>query len=304
MSIKPRHESEAARPPLLTPKGALLLIFIAIVFQAVVQGSMTSWISPADSMLFTALAFAFTTVIFSIVARIPEAQRTTVRLDIRTMVVMNIATAVTFLAFYASISMIPAATTSALESAFGPVAVAVLGFAFGRSRTSRSRWLVALALVVLGAALVGVTWDSGSAGALTVPGVLLAALAGWGMAAVTLLSHALGQAQVSPVVVTAHRFHASYLVAGLIWLFGGPELPQAGFVLTLLGLGLLATSIPLFLLQIGLQRAQPFAAMLVVTSLPALTFVVQVMSGMHAELTSLGLIVAIIVVSALGVLRK
>ena len=44
----------------LTPGLALLVIFVAIAFQAGVQGTMTAWIGTADAMLFSVLAFALT----------------------------------------------------------------------------------------------------------------------------------------------------------------------------------------------------------------------------------------------------
>lgn len=300
------ENGRAARPG-IGPVAALALIFVAVAFQAGVQGTMTAWIDPADSMLFSALAFALTTVVFCAIAagrRIARPASAAPGMPWRTMVAMNVATAVTFLSFYASISMIPAATTGALESAFGPIAIAALGYLIRRTASSRRQWLIAAALVVLGAALAAQTADGVVDFGITGLGVLLAVLAGWGMAAVTLISRSLGELGVSPVSVTAHRFHASYLAAAAIWAVGRPDVPEPGHVLLLLGLGVLATSIPLFLLQLGVQRADPFSAMLVITALPALTYLVQLFAGVPLEPLSLLLILAIIGVSALGVLRR
>ena len=285
----------------LTPGLALLVIFVAIAFQAGVQGTMTAWIGTADAMLFSVLAFALTATVFSLLSISGKRWRVGPKMPARLMIVMNIATAVTFISFYASISMIPAATTGALQSAFGPIAVALLSFAVTRTSSSRLRWLIAIVLVLLGTVLAAQTWerDAGDSGTAVV-GVLLAILAGWGTASVTLISRSLGERRVSPVVVTAHRFHLSFIVAAVIWIASGPPVPEPSHVLLLLGLGVLAVTIPLFLLQVGLQKARPFSAMLIVTTLPALTYLVQLLSGESTDPFHLLLIILIIGVSMIG----
>jgi drug/metabolite transporter (DMT)-like permease len=265
---------------------------------------MTSWISPADSMLFSALAFALTTVIYCTVSRVSKHAQAGPQPPLRKMIAMNIATAVTTLSFYASISMIPAATAATLQSAFGPIAVVVLGFLLTRALSSRSRVLIAAVLVLLGTLLASQTWNGSSGRASSGLGVLLAVLAGCGTAWITMLSRSLGDDGASPLTVTAHRFHASYIIAAAIWVMGRPDLPQPGYVLMLLGLGVLATSIPLYLLQVGIQRTAPFSAMLVITALPALTYLAQTTSGVPMDMRSLLLVLAIIGVSAAGVFRR
>src|SRR5699024_12357502 len=114
-----------------------------------------------------------------------RTRRTEPKIPVLTMIVMNIATAITFLSFYASISMIPAAASGALESAFGPSDIAVLGFLTARAVPSRAQWITALTLGALGIFLAARTeWPSGRTGA-TAPGALLAVIAGWELTAVT-----------------------------------------------------------------------------------------------------------------------
>lgn len=197
--------------------------------------------------MFSALAFVATTLLFGLLSAAMRTRRTEPKIPVLTMIVMNIATAITFLSFYASISMIPAATSGALESAFGPSDIAVLSFLTARAVPSRAQWITAITLVALGIFLAARTeYDSVTTGT-TALGALLAVIAGWEMTAVTLLSRSLGGREIGPVTLTAHRIHAGYLAAISIWATSNPQLSAPGDVLLLLGPGVLATGISLFL---------------------------------------------------------
>lgn len=289
----------------------LLLIAVATMLQAIVQGTLTGHIEPADSILFSALAFGSAAALFSAVARlrrVPRAAAIELRNHRSTMVWMNVATMTTFLSFYVSLSLVPASTSSSLEAAFGPLAVAVLAGPVTGRRMTLNRLDVGLigALAVLGLVLAARTWTAAEGDPSSAPvGLALGVVAGWGMAAVTLLSRKLGDAGVGAVPVTAHRFHLTYLVAGVLWLAGGFPLPSVTNLLVLLGLGVVAVVVPLFLMQIGLQRADPLPAMAIVVTLPGLTWLVQFVAGMPSDPLALALVIGVMAVSAAySVLRR
>lgn len=213
----------------------------------------------------------------------------------RLMLAMNAATAVTFVGFYLSIGLIEAATASALETAVAPVALIALS-PLVLGRPAAHRYLASALLALLGLALAWYTFAltpaNRSAGA-AVAGLGLALLAGGGMATISLLSRRFGDLGVSPVTVTAHRFHFTYLLAAALWLVTTPTAPDGDKLLTYAILGLVAVVLPLFLLQVGFQMADPLAGISVVVSLPGLTYLVQLMNGTQAQPLTLTLLVAI-----------
>lgn len=82
-----------------------------------------------------------------------------------------------------------------------------------------------------------------------------------GMAAgIAVISHRLGRLAISPVTVTAHRFHLTYLLAPALLLLGpdpGPRSFSGGRIAFIAVLAVLGVALPLFVLQIGMQRTAP-----------------------------------------------
>jgi drug/metabolite transporter (DMT)-like permease len=262
-----------------------LLVLGAIALQSAVHGLMSGRIAPQESLLFDTVAFGLCTAIFVLLRRPGRLDRGSVVL----MAWMNVLTAITFIGFYASLTLIPAATTAALETAVGPIAVAAT------VARSPARWVFAGTLGILATLLamrsgIGDGWTA-------VTGSALAVLAGIAMAGLTVLSRRLGDRQVSPVTVTAHRFHLTYLVAATLWLATDAPLPPPGRIATLAGYGVIAVIVPLFLLQAGLQRTEPLTAMVIIVTAPSITYLVQVATGTPYDTTTFALILGIIAVS-------
>lgn len=91
---------------------------------------------------------------------------------IRLTVAMNVATAVTFLGFYLSLVLVPAALAASVMSGVGPLAVAVLDLASGRP-TTVAGWLrgsVLLAFSVLTALAMSTEGTRGTAVSMRRPG--------------------------------------------------------------------------------------------------------------------------------------
>lgn len=281
----------------------LLLILAAVVMQAVVQGFMTEDVSPSDSLVFSAMAFAAAAAVFGGVDRVRRSEPVPVTRVVRVSVVwMNLATAATFLSFYVSISLIPASTTSSIESALGPMALMVIAWVVSRRRewSGAAEPTLILVMMVLGLALAHRTWqlsDPIAGSAQAVAGLALAAVAAIGMAAVVLLSKSIGNNGISAVWVTAHRFHLTYVLAASAWIVGGTRLPDLGELTRLFVFGVVGVVIPLFLLQVGVQRAAPLPAIAVIALLPGLTWLVQLAAGHTPDIVSLALIVGVVLVS-------
>lgn len=281
----------------------LLLILAAVAVQAVVQGIMSGRVSASESMIFSAMAFATAAAVFGVIDKLRPSEAGPAPRGARvSMIWMNVATATTFLSFYVSISLVPASTTSSIESALGPVALMVIARVVAGRRNWHGRIELILVAVMVGFGLLLAyrTWQlsaSSTGSVRTIAGLLLAAVAGNGMAVVVLLSKALGDSGISPVWVTAHRFHLTYVLAAVAWLFGGTPMPDAGELTTLFVFGVLAVVVSLFVLQVGVQRAEPLAAIAIIALLPGLTWLTQVADGQPPDLVSLGLIVGVVLAS-------
>ncbi|MCC5036609.1 hypothetical protein DMH02_026420 [Streptomyces sp. WAC 00631] len=295
---------------------AILMISVSVLMQAATLGSLTGRLTPTGSLALSCIGFAASAVIFNTVLVFrdgrfggrgrhrPRRRPGTAGLTL----LMNLLTAVTFLSFYLAISQISSALASAVETAMGPVAVLLIGAAAYRRRPSRGAMAGALLLVLLGLVLA---WQlapvrSGPPGSLwvTVGALLLVVVAGFGAAGLALVSSALGRAGVGPTETTARRFHLTYVVAGLLLLRdgngGGTGLHPALLAVA----ALCAVTVPLFLLQIGLQRADPLVSMTLLTALPGTTYLVEVAWGGPFDWTTLLLIMSITAIAVARALRE
>ncbi|QII09295.1 hypothetical protein BH93_27375 (plasmid) [Rhodococcoides fascians A25f] len=287
----------------------LVLILAAVVMQAIVQGFMTEDISPAGSLAFSAMAFATAAAVFGCIGTMRRSDAAPATRATRvSMIWMNIATAATFLSFYVSISLIPASTTSSIESALGPVALMVIAWVVSRRREWRGTTELLLIAVMMGLGLLLAfrTWqDSGpnAGSAQTVAGLLLAIVAAIGMAAVVLLSKTMGNRGIGATWVTANRFHLTYVLAALVWMVSGAHPPDAGELTRLFLFGIVAVVIPLFLLQVGIQRAAPLPAIAIIALLPGVTWLAQLAAGHPIDMVSLALILGVVLVSVTFTLR-
>ncbi|MFM9372724.1 hypothetical protein [Streptomyces sp. Da 82-17] len=293
----------------------IVFIVASVVLQAGVFGFVSGRVDATASLALSCAGFGAAAVVFNSVLAVRRRRRGAAGVAgppraTGLLVLMNVVTAVTFLGFYASLSWVPSALATGIETAIGPAALALLALAGHGQRASRKGWVAAAVLVLLG---LGIGWsftggrggeDGGAGGGLavsagTVLGLALVVVAGVGAAVLALISAELGRRGIDPVYVTAHRFHLTYLCGGALllatggldrrWVLGPP---------VLLLLGVLAVTIPLFLLQTGLQRADPMVAMVLLTTLPGATYLAETVFHGGFDATSLTLICCLIAVAS------
>lgn len=265
--------------------GGSPLVIIAITLQALSNGLLSDHLSGAESVLLSFLAFGTSALVFGLVTkfRAGEDRQPLRGARLRLMLLLNVATAVTFLGFYWSLSVIPAPLASAVETGIGPLAVACFGIRrSGGARRSVETGLGALSLLL--ALCVGCRMVSNGqieSPALLLGGAGVAAVAGCSAAGIAVLSHRLGRLRVSPVQVTAHRFHLTYLLALAVLLFGGR--PAGGWagssVAFIAAVAVLGAALPLFVLQIGMQRTAPLVVTLMASAVPGLTYLMATLVG-------------------------
>lgn len=259
----------------------------AITLQALANGLLSGNLHGDQNLLFSFTAFGFSALAFGFAARIrrtgPRA-RTFHGERLRLMMKLNVATAVTFLGFYWSLTLIPASLASAVETGIGPLALAVSGLRSSTgARQARKPVLGALALVLaLGVAGRVMSLEQAAPLPAFCLGLAAAAVAGISAASIATLSHRLGRLEVPPVEVTAHRFHLTYVLALAALLFGpGPGVGHAsgahiGFIALVAVFG---AALPLFVLQVGMQRTTPFVVTLLASAVPSLTYLMATFVG-------------------------
>ncbi|GAA1198839.1 hypothetical protein GCM10009664_73730 [Kitasatospora gansuensis] len=289
----------------------ILLIVVSVVLQACADGYLSGRLEFGDSLLFSCLAFVAATVLFGSLCLIRRArqgarpdrgaeQRGTVR---KLIVLMNLATAVTFLGFFSALAWVPAALATSVQSGIGPLAVVCIALIRRESAPAAGRLAGALGLLGL-SVLIAVRLNP-EPGALSLPmvgGTLLVAVSGVSAALLARISRQLGAAGADPLWVTANRFHFTYLAAGALLLArggvggtgGADRIPLPLMALTALA----AVALPLFLLQVGLQRAEPLLAMALLSTLPGITYLSQTVFGGPLDPVACALIGLLVLLAA------
>ncbi|WP_432003734.1 hypothetical protein [Streptomyces sioyaensis] len=266
----------------------IALIFVSVFLQASAEGFLSGRLDVTASLRFSVLAFLTTTVVFTAVTwlrrrsrtqpQATAAQRGQVR---RLLWQMNAASAVTFLGLYLAIAWVPAALAASLVAGVGPLAVVVMDTVSGKHASGRSGW--ARAVLLLGVSLATAACiqpgSLRSAGSLVYVGGALAVLAGFGAASLAVVSRRLGDLGVDPTRVMANRFHVTYALAGAVLVLrGGGGSSELSLGVTALA-ALVGVVVPLYVLQISIQRCPPIVTMVLLTALPGLTYVAQVAFG-------------------------
>ncbi|MEU5547498.1 hypothetical protein AB0G85_34895 [Streptomyces sioyaensis] len=266
----------------------IALILVSVLLQAGTEGFLSGRLDVTASLRFSTMAFLTTAITFTLVtwvrgrsgakASAVPAPRGRVR---RLLCEMNVASTVTFLGFYLSLAWVPAALAASLMAGVGPLAVVVIGAVRGTSPSRPASWVRAVILLAVSLTTASCIQPGSlrAAGLLVYAGGALAVLAGFGTAYLTMVSRSLGALGVDPARVMAHRFHLTYVLAGVILLLRAGDGVQ-GLSLGVTGLAaVIGVVVPLYLLQISIQRCPPIVTMVLLTALPGLTYVAQVMFG-------------------------
>ncbi|KIZ17554.1 hypothetical protein [Streptomyces natalensis] len=291
-----------------------VLISLSVLMQAGCFGYLSGRLTPSGSLLLSCTGFLLSALLFTALylvrrgrprSAVPgPAPAPAVRRRVRRLMwLMNLVTALTFVSFYVSLAWVPATLASGVETALGPLALAVISVVLRGGECPAPRaWGTAAALAVVGGALAWSLTGGAGMGWSALAGLGLVMVAGAGASGLALISKALGELGVDPVTVTAHRFHLTYLGAGALFVLQGGSPHESGvppMVIPLLGVA--AITVPLFVLQVGLQRAHPMAAMTILTTLPGMTYLSEALWGGGVNIVSLaltGLLVVLAVVSA------
>ncbi|MFG2196713.1 EamA family transporter [Streptomyces sp. NPDC048639] len=315
----------------------IALVLFALFLQALCHNAVSILLSPRESLAFSFVAFVLAAVVFLVVrhlggrsSRTPTgratkepattgplstapttAERASADREVRRWVrAINVAGAVSFLCFYAALTLLPASIVTVVEASAGPlVLLGLVTLSSSRNGTlvhkrGRAQWLLASVMPLISLLMCVAALREHST-AETVAGAALALVSGVGVAFVAVSSHHLARHGVSPTHVMSVRFHLSYILALALHFITAGALPtdwQRLLLMVALGLG--AVVVPLFLFQIALHRIRPIVFLLLFSCLPAITLGLEWALGRAPDTTLLALTGAALAVSLAYVLSE
>lgn len=266
----------------------MFYVLAATVLQGTVAALLGESGSLGENLWYTLVAFLLAAGLANLRLVVKPGTRT---VPLRDTVPINLLTALVFLCFYVSLAFVPGSVTTGIETALGPLA------AWALTRRKGNVWL-ALAVLGAGVAFCLVRSASGTPLADLAIGAALAAVAGVGAAGIATESVRLSGLGHSPSAILACRYHLTYLLAavGVAWHWAGNGPPTLDWP-HLVVLSLLGVVAPLWLLQIGLTRTSPVAAMAIMSTLPVISYVTEVLQGSAQVSWSLLLAAAVVVLA-------
>jgi len=247
-------------------------ILCAVLLQAVGKVAYGTLLQAFPAPLFVFISFLFTAGVF-----LALSGRGAAGWPWRPLVVLNVATAVTFLCFFYALKVIEPAIVGAVEIGVGPPLALALAWAASGVRPGWLRLAVCAGILVGCAVLAfGAVQGSGFAGmgGQAWLGLAASVAAGAGAVMITIASKQLLERGWQFGAVLAHRFYLILpLSLALSFLDGVPAVDwSSGLVLSVLAVALVGVLAPLYLLQVGLGRCDPYTLMVTMAALPVLTF--------------------------------
>jgi drug/metabolite transporter (DMT)-like permease len=236
-----------------------------------------------DPFLLLLITFGACTVIFTAtVARHPGRLLAMVATSPRDVLLLNVFTAGTWIAFYAALAFLEPAVVTAIDVAVGPVIMLWLRGMAGRERA------VALSEVVMAVGILAslglLTWATlaGQSGIGAVRPVSLliglpaSLLTGVCIVLTTLISKRLyNRGWTAPRVIAVRFWALEAMCAAVLLVTHRPVALPAGDVGSVLLIVTLGTVAPLYLLQLGVERLKPLPVALMLSAGPLFTLLFQ-----------------------------
>jgi drug/metabolite transporter (DMT)-like permease len=267
---------------------AWLALLASVGLQAVITALLGLSLTAADSLLLLALAAGASMLLGAVPGRRQRGTSVVHAPGARTLLWLNLWTAISFIAFFLGVAVHSAAVVFTLEASFAPLAVT----AWSVYRTRRgndqtvpgpAQWWAACMLAVLGSLLVVVIGQSDSGGTVALlAAAVLGVTAGIAAGGLVIVCQSLGQSGVGVGQVMAHRFYATIAFAAAVLLTMVPcgLLAPPKLNIGLLGAAALTTVVaPLFMLQYAVQQLPAVSATAALATMPAITIAIELASG-------------------------
>jgi drug/metabolite transporter (DMT)-like permease len=258
--------------------------------QALGKVAYGTWLGDIPSNLFVFLSFALTAVFFLVVSGREVGERAWGPL-----LLLNVATAVTFIAFFYALKLIEPAIVGAVDIGVGPIIVVLITLATTGERPTHLRIVVCLG-ILFGCAMLSLAALQGTGFASFGPqawsGLGASMVAGVGAVFITLASRTLLSRGWRFGAVLAHRFYLILIFSSALAFGSGEDAVSwtGGLVAVLLAVSIIGVLAPLYLLQIGVGRCDPYTVMVTMAAQPMLTLCIEGFSPAYtwSSLTAIG----------------
>lgn len=270
------------------------VIVCAVFLQAVGKVAYGTWLVDFPSPAFVFVSFTLTAALF-----LGVSGRGIGQMAWGPLLLLNFGTALTFLSFFYALKLIEPAIVGAVEIGIGPLLA--MGFTFLLSGDRPSRWRLVVCLgVLVGCGILAVAALHGTGFATSATdawmGLGASIAAGAGAVVITMASKSLVNKGWKFGAVLAHRFYV-ILPVSLLLTIAGENMATVDWngtlVAALIAVSIVGVLAPLYLLQVGIGRCDPYTVMVSMAALPVMTFIIEGLSPVYSWswLTALGVAV-------------
>ena len=268
-----------------------LAVLLAVMLMAGGKVAYGTWLGAVPSPVYVLFCFSLISAFF-----LPIYGRRTGEFALKPLVLLNVSTALCFLFFFYALKLIEPAIAGAVQFGIGPLLSVLITLAVTGARPRPTEalvcgGLVAGCMVLAVSAVTGAGFSSdASNGWLGLGAILLSAT---GSVLITIASKNLSMRGWSSGAILAHRCYLIVPMALALALTergaGVPWTPS--LLLTLVGIGILGTIIPIMLLQIGIEKADAHTVLVMLAAMPIFTFLLEGLSPLYvwSGLTAMGL---------------
>ena len=262
---------------------------LAVIIQAAGKVIYGTWLSHIPASLFVLVSFALTAIVC-----ILYADRSHGKPCFLLFLLLNIATTVTFFAYFYALQYIEPAIVGALNVGSAPMFALIFALLLVGLRPDRVQIMTCAGILCGCIALFYSAFEGEGVvtGRTAINGVIASLVAGAGAVIIAMLTKSLMQSGWSRSAILAHRFYLIVPVALFFTVSTGIDTGVLSMpvVVVILVFALGAIIIPLFLLQIAIERTDTYTFIITMSALPVFTFLFEAFSPAYrlSSLTAVG----------------
>ncbi len=272
---------------------ARLAVVLAVLLQSVGKVTYGIRLSDFPAPTFVFIGFALATLVFW-----SAPNRKIGVVNWLNILLLNVATACTFISIFIALKTIEPATVGAIEIGSGPVFAAFFGAILMAERIGGSR-VVVCAGILLGCCLLAYAAFGATGQALQnkdiLIGLLLSLFAGAGAVVISITSKSLMAEGWNQAAILSHRSYVIIPVAFILWQMGDYDaiswsVSLAAEVTIICSVSIV---IPLYLLLVGLKYCDVYTVMVTMAVQPCITFALEFLSSGYnpTGLTAFGILI-------------
>lgn len=251
--------------------GSAILTSLSQVFYA-------KQVQSTHPFLFTGISFFITAALFHLVIQKQGKSKNSWTKAWKSVVKLNLSSILAFMGFYYALKYIEPAIVSSLEMGLGPLFVLLITLSLSIERgVSKNEWIIALgtliACIVLIVAIVkgqtGIANENGM-----ILGIIASVLCGLGAVLCTIFSKELSISGWSSSMILAHRFYG-IIILSFLFTYDLVIKYLSENIVWILFVTFFGVTLPIYLLQKGIQYCEPFIVMMSICFVPVFTFFFQ-----------------------------